>query len=95
MADNRIAEPAEKITAWITRYALTDGIEKVRGVINQEHPRVFDYGAWNCAIGEQWHLTEKAALDHAETMRTKRIASLVKSTMKTRALIIKIIDRTK
>lgn len=95
MADNRTVEAVEKITAWITRYALTDGIQKVQGEIDQENPCEFDYGAWNFAIGDQWHLTEKAAMDHAETMRTQRIASLKRSLFKTEMMRIKIVDRTK
>ena len=84
----------EKITAWITRYALTDGIQKVQGKINQEHPRVFDYGAWNCAIGDQWHLTEQAAVDHAETIRIKKLQSLDSQHKKISALKFKVINET-
>ena len=85
----------EKITAWITRYALTDGIEKVKGEINQARPSEFCYGERNFATESHWHLTEQAAVYRVVEMRDKKVKSLEKQIAKMRALNIQVVDKTK
>ena len=84
----------EKITAWVTKYALTTGIEKVYGTCRPEYPNMFTYGQQHHAHGNEWQLTPDAAMDRAEEMRVQRIASLQRSLTKVRAKKIKIIDKT-
>jgi hypothetical protein len=70
----------EKITAWVTKHALTRGILTVDA-------EVYDDGciSWRgssmfvqYAHGKDWHRTQAAALARAEEMRAKKIASLRK-----------------
>lgn len=66
----------EKITAYITKYALTIGILEVEGVVRHSiSPKMF---AWNnqTAHGKDWHRTRELAVARAEEMRKKKIASL-------------------
>ena len=85
----------EKITAWVTKYALTDGVLKVQGEVSRSASTMFIYGEyWQTAHCEEWHRTEQAALDRAEFMRTKKIASLEKQLAKMRALKIQVVDQT-
>lgn len=65
----------EKITAWVTKYALTTGIEKVEGEADDNHLRYDKYGS---AFGNDWHRTRDAAVKRAEEMRLKKIASVKK-----------------
>ena len=78
----------EQITAWITKYALTSGIQKVSGTVHHDtnntllsypgnHRSVIHY-VWHKA----WHRTPEAALARAEEMRKKKIAGLKKSIAK-------------
>ncbi len=69
---------------WITRYALTVGIQYVDAEVVERHPTMVKYGSGWFAHGEgkEWHLTYSAAVDRAEKMRTAKIASLQKSIKK-------------
>lgn len=63
---------------WITKYALTTGIQVVQGVefLGGDHIRIpFSHGA-KSFFGTDWHNSEDRALERAEEMRTKKIASL-------------------
>jgi len=67
---------------WITKYALTSGIEVVNGELFENDTAV-NYG--NCYAhgeGREWHKTEEAAIIRAEKMRSDKIASLRKSISK-------------
>ncbi len=72
----------KKITAWVTKYALTTGIEKHEssttfsdGMIRV---RPEEGGLDQFFHGKDWHKTEKAANERAEEMRLKKILSLKK-----------------
>lgn len=61
---------------WITRYALSSGIEE-----NVASHDTSDYisvqGVWSLLkLGRDVHLSERAAIKAANAMRTKKIASL-------------------
>lgn len=77
----------ETIKAWVTKYALTTGID----LVDAEHSpecsmiRYGDLGyTWCHAHGEgkEWHRTPESALARAEEMRAAKIASLRKSIAK-------------
>lgn len=80
--------------AFITKYALSSGIEEVNGevssfnpnllmVLNQSH--VIHNGYFH-GQGREWHLTSDAAIKKAESMRTAKIASHEASIAKLKAL---------
>lgn len=84
------------VTAWVTKYALTLGILKVKG----QHclsidPGFLSYFPYGDAHGNDWHLSEQAALDRAEEMRLAKIATLKKQIAKLEKMQFKIEDRTK
>lgn len=72
----------EKITAWITRNALTSGIEKVEGEVCHDIASNMFHCAGKChsvnVHGNDWHRTKEAAIKRAEEMRLKKISSLKK-----------------
>ena len=81
----------ENITAWVTKYALTDGIQKVSGTVRHETSSdMLSYiGSrydWRCVHGKDWHRTPEAALARAEEMRKNKVASLNKSIAKLEAI---------
>lgn len=70
---------------WITKYALTGGIQKI------EADEPFDsllvdrsqrFTGYYHGEGRDWHRTEDGAIDRAEVMRKDRIASLQKQIAK-------------
>jgi hypothetical protein len=78
----------ENITAWVTKYALTSGIQNVTGTVRHEScSKMFSYKGLNrdwmdVVHGKDWHRTPEAALERAEKMREAKIASLKKSLAK-------------
>ena len=77
----------EKITVWVTKYALTLGIKKVDGIIPHAiSSRMLCYGDHETAHGNDWHRTEAEAVDRAEQMRLKKIAGLEKQIAKLKKL---------
>lgn len=73
--------PQPEFTAWVTKYALTLGIEKIQAMqFNSDPSLIYEVGTYSCFHGEgrQWHRTEVAAIERAEAMRTAKIASLEK-----------------
>lgn len=78
----------EDITAWVTKYALTDGIQKVSGTVRHEtsSDMLSRVGFRECLHGNDWHRTPEAALARAEEMRKNKIASLKKSIAKLEAM---------
>lgn len=66
----------ERITAYLTKRALTAGIEKVEGeVCHDISSEMLSYGD-NYAHGNGWHRTYEAAVARAEAMRSAKIAAL-------------------
>lgn len=77
----------EKITAWVTKYALTLGIKKVDGRINHTiSSGMLCYSDRETAHGNDWHRTEAEAVARAEQMRLKKIESLEKQVAKLKKL---------
>ena len=82
----------EKITVWVTKYALSDGIVEGQagiGDIRRGSVRVTcctAYPAWCQTEGKDWHRTKESAIAHAEKMRAKKIASLQRQIAKLEAL---------
>lgn len=76
------------VKVFITRYALSKGIQEATGVIRQAPRTSRSYGYEHClyqlrgidhtleARKGQYHLTLELAVAEAEKMRTKEIASL-------------------
>ena len=70
----------EKITAWVTKYALTTGIEVVEGEVYHDiSASTLCYGCGCFAHGKEWHRTVEAARARAQEMRVAKIASLRKT----------------
>lgn len=84
----------ENIKAWVTRYALTTGVELVDAeVCHDINSRMISYNnehGLQHAHGDDWHRTRKAALAQADKMRKARIASLRKSIAKLEAMTFTI-----
>ena len=86
----------ENITAWVTKYALTDGIQKVSGTVRHETSSDMlsyigsRYDWRECVHDNDWHRTPEAALARAEEMRKNKIASLKKSLAKMEATMFLI-----
>lgn len=69
--------------AYITKYALTKGIEEVEGKIFGVGGTAFSWGAYGYAHGpNEWSYTLAEAKVVAEARRVARIASLKKSIAK-------------
>ena len=68
----------EIITAWVTKYALSAGIERIEGQLAPSGTSIY-CGTFGYANKGEWHRTPKAALARAEDMRVAKIASLKKS----------------
>lgn len=69
--------------AYITKYALTEGIQEKEGDISKSYPTMFrGEGFGNTFHGKDWHLNREDALKQAEAMRLKKIASLKKQIQK-------------
>lgn len=86
------------VTAFVTKYALSDGIIKVSGTVhNDVSSKMLSFTRgddWytEYAHGNDWWLTEADALADAESRRTKKIASHKKSIAKLEKLEFKITD---
>ncbi len=66
---------------WITKYALTEGIEAIDGEIASDiSENMFVQSGRTGRIyhGKEWHSTEESAIKRAEEMRIAKIASLKK-----------------
>lgn len=77
-------DECEQITAWVTKYALTTGIQKVQATVCSDISETMisyreDARYELTAHGKDWHRTEEEAVARAEEMRVKKIASLKKS----------------
>ena len=71
-----------EITVWITKYALTVGIECVQAHVCKDVSTsmiVYTNGTYsNYAHGKDWHRTKDEAIYRAEMMKEAKIASLKK-----------------
>lgn len=82
----------EEVTAWVTRFALSEGILKVTGYVPHDiSDKMFCYKKEGktsrvSVHGKDWHLTEELAIARAEEMRLKEIESLKNSLKKMEAL---------
>jgi len=81
----------ERIHAWVTKYALSDGIYMVEGdvchgICGDMLKWGVKYGGTATAHGKDWHRTPEAALARAEEMRLAKIESLKKSIRKLESL---------
>lgn len=80
----------EKITAWITKYALTEGIQRVENatVCSESILRVDYEGSCITSYfhGRAWHRTEMEAIERAEEMRIAKLKSLRRTMEKVEAL---------
>ena len=85
----------ETITAWVTKYALTEGVVKVLGKVNSEYSKMLNFGWSFYANNQEWFRCEQDALDRAATMRANKIKSLEKQLAKMRVLKIQVVDKTK
>lgn len=70
----------EIFTAWITKYALTTGIDMVQAEwCNDISEKMISYGEQfglgMKAHGNDWHRTPEAAIARAEEMRAAKIAA--------------------
>lgn len=81
----------EQTTAWITKDALNSGIERVRGRIHPKEPHIFLYSIYG-AYNNEWHLTEDAAIKHAEEMRAQILHHHEQLIYELERLEIKIFD---
>lgn len=76
---------SENIKVWITKYALTIGIEVFDGVVHENEDMVaygnVGYGD-QYAHGKDWHRSYEEAVERAEEMRVQKIKSLRKSIAK-------------
>ena len=78
----------ERIRAWVTKYALTEGIQLLEGsILHEISGGLFrPDGYFPGFLGKDWHRTPEAAIARAEEMRLAKIESLKKSIKKMEAL---------
>lgn len=87
--------------AWITKYALTQGILGIDAKECGSNGMIEDtdrsHGPFNYYHGEgrDWHRTEEAALARAEQMRQDKLVSLRKQITKLERMTITFKDTTK
>lgn len=80
-----IRPKSESVTVYMTKYALTSGIERVDGT-TVDGKRIFR-GALCTSLGpNDWTNTREEAIARFEEMRTKKIASLERQIEKLRAM---------
>ena len=82
----------EIFTAWITKYALTTGIDIVQAEwCNDISEMMISYvkggGGRMTAHGNDWHRTPEAAIARAEEMRDAKIASMRKQLEKLERMV--------
>lgn len=77
------------ITAYITKYALTEGILELRGEVSNSGCFYAD-GYWSSIPRRDWHLTREDAIKRAEEMRLKKIESHKKAIAKLESMKFEI-----
>lgn len=68
----------EKITAWITKYALTTGVYSMEVQTYEDNPNMVRAANGAFFHGDDWHRDKASAIAKAESMRVKKIAALKK-----------------
>lgn len=84
------------IDVWITKYALTSGVEKALAEHGPDYPGMVTVrrGIYPQSFhGKDWHRTEAAALARANQMRLDRIAALKKQLTRLQKLTFKVATR--
>lgn len=80
----------ENIRAWVTKYALSDGILVVDGTVHHSiSSTMLTWGGEFTSLsahGNDWHRTQEAAITRAEEMRKANIEYLRKRIAKMEAL---------
>ena len=76
--------------AYITKYALSDGILEADGETSENNPDMFSL-PMTCHFfhgeGKEWHRTFEDAVSRANEMRVKKISSLKKQIAKLEKMI--------
>ena len=76
--------------AYITKYALTEGILQMEVEQDERFPNMVcyreNYTRYIHGEGHNWHRTIESARDRAEVMRAKKIASIKKQIAKLESL---------
>lgn len=77
---------AEKLEVFVTKYALTKGVEAV--VVERSKPddTMVSHG-WTYYHSGDWHIDRAAAVAKAEQMRQRKVASLKKQLTKLEATL--------
>ena len=75
--------------AWITKYALTEGIILVDARVCDDKEFIVYYcdGCQNYIHSSDWHETQGEAIEHANKMRINKIASLEKKLAKLKEMV--------
>lgn len=84
---------SNKTTVWVTRWALTKGILKVKAEIDGGMASWASQFGREYAHGKDWHRTESNARKRVEEMRKNKIRSLRASIGKITDLKVKVVDR--
>lgn len=83
-------EQPQKFTAYVTKYALTEGVQEVAATFLPDSTTSMIYYSENghtCyAHGKDWYRSYPAAVSRAAVMRDKKIASLKKQIAKLETL---------
>ena len=96
-----MGEEKEIIEAYITKYALTQGIFKCRGYIVHDIPSMFCVNQYfpeyyhNSGSKKEWTLDLEEAFKEAERLRDAKIKSLEKNLKKIKTLQIKVLEVVK
>jgi len=79
---------SKPVSLWVTKYALTQGIQRVDCTIKERY--AYSTGKYHTQYPPgDWHRTEGDAITRAEEMRTAKLRSLEKQIAKIRALRFK------
>jgi len=87
----------ETITAYVTKYALTQGILKIQAKRSLRNPeRIIQKhdtaGVFSIYHKNQWYETEQEAREHALQMKSKKLVNLRKQIDKLNKLEIKVVE---
>lgn len=83
-------ENRERFTAWVTKYALTEGILKMQvelcSDISDDMVVKINGATRQSFFGKDWHRTHEAAIKRAEEMRSNKLKSIDKQRARIAAL---------
>lgn len=91
-----MSEFKEKFTAYVTKYALTAGVQEVEAEWSEKYPGMISYKAEGSryvqfAHGSDWHRSPDVALAKAESMRQRKIESMRRSITKLTDLKLEVV----